>query len=234
VRVFDEKIVTQLIGRPEFDVPVTEESRRRRELYATEAARKQMAQEFRGDADAFLKSCELQVELFVPKSDTELLRCFELVQRTNQLNISGRRYTEEEFRKLAAGADWIVVAISCTDRFGSYGLVGCYTARVAAGGALLEDFVLSCRVASKRVEQAVFAQLATGLARLGNAKLFANFQPTERNGLMQEVLKTIGFTEAQPPAPGSLALPVKQPIPGADVVAVLRCDVDFARLAAKP
>jgi len=233
VRVYDESVVSQLTGLPEFDVPVTEESRRRREMYATEAARKQVAQAFSGDADAFLKSCELQVELFAPKSDTELLRCFELVQRTNQLNISGRRYTEEEFRKLAVAPDWVVVAISCADRFGSYGLVGCCTARAVEGGALLEDFVLSCRVASKRVEQAVFARLTGELARLGGTKLFANFQPTARNGLMHAVLKAIGFTEVQPPVPGSLALPVQQPIPGSDIVAVRRCEVDFSRLARK-
>jgi FkbH-like protein len=231
VRVFAQDVVSRLPGLPEFDVPVTEESRRRREMYATEAARKQVAHEFGDDADAFLRSCELQVELFAPNTDAEQLRCFELLQRTNQLNISGRRYSEDEFRRLTAAPHWIVVAISCADRFGGYGLVGCFTARAAAGGALLEDFVLSCRVASKRVEQATFARLAAELDRLGHARLFANFQSTKRNGLMHETLTAIGFVASPQPSPGTLVLATRHPVPAANIVTVRRCEVQFSRLA---
>jgi len=81
VRVFPESGLLALLERPEFDLPVSEESRQRRLSYLAEGRRKAI------DYAEFLKSCEMAAHLFRPVTDASVQRCLELIQRSNQLNL---------------------------------------------------------------------------------------------------------------------------------------------------
>lgn len=194
VRAYAETDVATLLDRAEFDVPVTDASRLRRRSYVAEARRRTESTRFIDDPDDFLAQCRLVATIFRPRLERDKTRCLELLHRSNQLNLATRRYTEDEFLALLADPRMSVFALRCRDRYGDYGLVGVVAVRRDDDAPMLLDFVMSCRVAHKRVEHAVVGWLqehfAAGDSR---ARIRAVFHATPRNGKLWEVLLEIGF-----------------------------------------
>lgn len=85
-------------------------------------------------------------------------RCFELVNRTNQLTLTGRRYAQTAFEELLAACE--TRAVRVRDKYGDYGIVGF----VAWNASRIVELVFSCRVACKGVERRVLGSLPGGLA----------------------------------------------------------------------
>ena len=129
---------------------------RRREMYREEMARRGAAKAF-GDPTAFLAESGLRQEL-LPVEGDRVGRCLELVNRTNQLTITGRRYDARAFADLLSTAE--TRAVRAWDRYGDYGIVGF----VAWDSARLVELVFSCRVAGKGIERKVLETLPQGLA----------------------------------------------------------------------
>jgi FkbH-like protein len=225
VRTYDAARAGELSRLPEFEGAITAESKRRRLSYLTETRRQQEARIFTGNPDEFLRHCELQIEIFPPRTDSEIDRCLELLQRTNQLNLSTRRYAREEFCSLLRKREVLALAIRARDKFGDYGVIGVATLVLQEEASLL-DFVLSCRVAKKRVENAWFAWLLQNLQRWGYLNLAATFQPTDRNAALLEGLEQIGFARtAQESRQIQLSRSCLEPVPFADVVTVRQRDL---------
>lgn len=189
-RTYDATEINALLTKPEFDVPATEESRNRRAMYRAEEQRNtRMAAEHTDIAD-FIRRCNLRMHLFTPEAEEEKLRCYELIVRTNQLNMSGRKYTPEEFEEVLARPDHRTFAFSCADDFGEYGIVGFGQYRMEGKALVFTEFAMSCRVAGKFVESALFAHLLHS----ENCKrgTFA-VQKTRKNILLRNTLEQIGF-----------------------------------------
>jgi FkbH-like protein len=124
VTVLDEHAVTGLLERPQFDVPITPESRSRRALYAVEAQRVLAAGEAGSDYDTFLRSCALTLTV-EPLTLAEAERVYELSQRTNQLNVAATRYSREDVSAMIGACNGLQGwTMRCQDRFGDYGLIG--------------------------------------------------------------------------------------------------------------
>jgi len=194
VRVFSDEDVNRLLDLPEFDVPVTEMSKRRRLSYREQEQRSVMQASFGGDYVEFLRSCEMKMRVFTPQDDSAIKRCLELIQRSNQLNLSGRRHSAEEFGELLAAPGVLAAAIACVDRFGDYGIVGFATVDERPETPVVLDFVLSCRVAQKRVEHTFFAWLARREAARGARTLRAELTKTPRNAPLIKVFDDLPFT----------------------------------------
>ena len=129
----------------------------RRKMYREEMARRGAAKAFDGDAAAFLAQSDLRVDLESVEGERKT-RCFELINRTNQLTVTGRRYAAEAFASLVAAND--VRAVHVRDKYGDYGIVGF----VAWNDVRVVELVFSCRVACKGVERRVLEMLPKGLA----------------------------------------------------------------------
>jgi FkbH-like protein len=198
VRIYSEQALESLLDRPEFDVPVTSASRQRRLSYLTEVHRETAREVFAGDYLDFLRSCAIKLRIFRPSTAAEILRCLELIERTNQLNLSGRRYDPEAFDRLLRAPGHLCLALECEDRFGSYGIVGFASVVEDGEQPKLVDFVMSCRVAQKRVEHCVIGWLARRASERGHGKLLADLQPTSRNKPLLKVFDDMHFaTEAE-------------------------------------
>lgn len=204
VRVYKEDSLSELLSLPEFQVPITSASRLRRQSYLADVRRTRIQESFGDDYGAFLRSCEIKLRLFVPRSDPEVLRCVELIQRSNQLNLSGKRYTIEEFRGFLASPTQLCIAMECSDKFGNYGIIG--FAKVDESGAdpVATDFVMSCRVAQKFVERTFYAWLGAHEKKAGRTKLLARFVRTKRNQLLVEVFQQLPFQTVSELSDGSL------------------------------
>lgn len=229
IQLFSDQAVTTLLKRPEFDVPVTEESRQRRGFYRAEAQRKQQAMQYGDRYETFLKTCEMEATLFRPTQHDHVERCVELLLRSNQLNLSTYRYTREEFSRLLQRPDVVCVGTSCRDRFGDYGIVGFAAFVMSKDGVVLKDFVLSCRVAQKKVENGWF-NWAIGAARTwGYDKIRAPYVRTSRNGVLLNALLGAGFVETMKNDAGSLLeLDCNATPPAADIVSIVAGDLDLA------
>lgn len=191
VRTYDETQTGALLTLPEFDVPATAESAARREMYRAEERRSALMAAEKTDITDFLRRCNLRISVFEPVTDEEKLRCYELVVRTNQLNMSGVKYTPDEFAAVLAREGHRNFAFSCADDFGSYGIVGFGQYRVEGGKLIFTEFAMSCRVAGKFVESALFAHLLERESCEGG--VFA-VQKTKKNILLRNSLEKIGFT----------------------------------------
>ena len=190
VRVYDAAEAGALLSRPEFDVPVTAESRTRRSMYRSEEKRNALMASGTADFVEFLKKCNLKMRVFTPETEDELLRCYELLIRTNQLNMAGKKYTRQEFEEILRRPGHRNYAFSCGDDFGEYGIVGFAQYRVEADSLVFAEFALSCRVAGKFVESAFFAHcLEKEQAKRGDFTVIK----TKKNGLLRRTLEQIGF-----------------------------------------
>lgn len=217
VTVFADTDMAALLDHPGFDVPVTAESGRRRQMYQTEEKRVAARQDSPLDYAAFLRSCgiALTVSRLGARSAP---RMYELSQRTNQLNFSGLRYSQVEIDSLMAQRPQDAFVLACTDRFGDYGAIGfCVLSERAPQ---VESFFMSCRVQRKRVENAFFQLLAGELAARGAERFEVCYRPTAKNGASAQMLADLGF-EFEPVGEGGEGLyvrPLATPFEDADVV----------------
>lgn len=190
VRTYDAAEIDGLLSRPEFDVPVTAESKNRREMYRAEEKRNTLMQTEQADIADFIRRCNLKMDIFEPRTEEEILRCYELVVRTNQLNMSGIKYTAGEYETVLARPGHKNFAFSCADDFGAYGIVGFGQYRVEGDTLVFTEFAMSCRVAGKFVESALFAHLLKS-ENCTNGKF--DVIKTKKNILLRKTLESIGF-----------------------------------------
>ncbi|MBQ7922616.1 MAG: HAD-IIIC family phosphatase [Clostridia bacterium] len=190
VRVYDVTEIASLLPRPEFDVPVTAESKNRRAMYRAEEKRNSLMKAGQTDIVEFLKKCNLRIHLFEPITEEEKLRCYELIVRTNQLNMTGRKHTAEEFANVLNRPEHRNFTFSCADDFGEYGIVGFGQYRVENKTLMFTEFAMSCRVAGKFVESALFAEL---LRRESCTDGHFDVVKTKKNVLLRQTLEEIGF-----------------------------------------
>lgn len=191
VEVLDDTMVAGLAGHPRLRGSTSAEARVRRQMYRHAMIRTAAAQEFGDDYLAFLRSCKIRLEIRPPQPD-DFTRISELVQRTNQLNFSGRKYQAPEVASLLEDSALEKWVLACSDKYGSYGIVGFCIAQRYPDDVRVIDLMLSCRVQGKFIEQALFHYLVNQSIR-PVARLEVNFKKTPRNAPAQAVLKKLGF-----------------------------------------
>lgn len=193
VRVFGVDVLAGLLDRPELAVPVTDAARGRRQQYRTRIEREEASQSFDGDYLEFLRSCRLELRVVEPREPAQIERCLELVQRSNQLNLSKRAYTREEFDELLHTPGIAALALEAEDRFGKYGLIGFVAVDERGDTPFVRDYVLSCRVAQKHVEHAFFGWLAARERGRGASRLRAELVRSKQNGPLERVFEDLPF-----------------------------------------
>jgi FkbH-like protein len=194
VRVVDTRDVRGIPARPECQVPVTDESRLRRSMYRQQEQRTVLQQAHNGDYIGFLKESGIQVE-WARLQESNLPRVYELTQRTNQMNFSGNRYSVDELQRIAGDEALDTYVLRCSDRFGSYGIVG--FALLHLQQLRLMDLMFSCRVQGKRVEHGFLAWLLGRHIVGQNRDFLANLRKTPRNAPSAAVFGEMGFEEIE-------------------------------------
>ena len=192
VRVYKDDEVEKMLGYPEFDVPITEASKSRRLSYMQEASRKKVMASYADDYDSFLKSLDMVISL-EDLNETNSMRCYELLARSNQLNLSTNRYSEVEYKKLLDDNSVVCKAIRCADKFGDYGVVSFISIHINGNKATIKDFVISCRVAKKKVEQSIIIALKPLFIQRGITCLNAKLIKTKKNGPLAAVFDELPF-----------------------------------------
>jgi FkbH-like protein len=163
-----------------FDAPVlSREDAERTELYAAERARESLKVEV-GSIDDWLAG--LKTEVRVNALDrVNLPRTVQLLNKTNQMNLRTRRTTELELAAWAAEPDHELWTITVSDRFGDAGLTGVVSLAYSDGVAQVVDFVLSCRVMGRRVEECLLHVAVASARRRKAQRIEAHYLETPKN-----------------------------------------------------
>lgn len=194
VTCIDARDIGTLADNPRLVGSTTAEAKRRRLMYREAMHRDEEEQKFSGNFFEFLRSCEMRLSI-KKYNQAHFARVAELVQRTNQLNFSGHKYKREEVDPILSDPKLEKWVLECSDKFGSYGVVGFGLASRAGDQVGVQDFMLSCRVQGRFVEQAFFnALVANDPAKRW---LSVNFHATSKNTPAQQVLAAIGFEAAE-------------------------------------
>ncbi len=178
------------------------EDQQRTEMYAAQKQRAGAEQNFQSKED-FFRFLEQEAEL-EPVSDLTLARVAQLTQKTNQFNLTTRRYTETQIAEMAKQKDWHIFSIKVRDRFGDHGLVGVAIAHDQGEQCEVDTFLLSCRVIGRTIESALLAHLAESAAQRGCQRLAGWFLPTRKNAPARDFYQQHGFACQETVATGSL------------------------------
>jgi FkbH-like protein len=149
--------------------------------------------------EEFLSQLEAVAAFMVNPSPSEA-RVLELVNKTNQFNLNGERYSEAEWQQVRAASGGAVVAVSYRDKFGPLGTIAVLAGTKAGGDFLARAWVMSCRAFSRRIEHRT---LEFVFDRFGVERVAFDFRPTAKNGPLREFAAR--FLGAEPDGPFTLS-----------------------------
>jgi FkbH-like protein len=163
-----------------FDAPfVTVEDRDRSAMYAAERGRR-TGRASVGDLQTWWQALDITVTA-EPLNEVNLVRAAQLFNKTNQMNLSTRRLASTELMAWAAAPDHSVLTFRVADRFGDSGLTAVIGLAYEGTRARLVDFLLSCRVLGRNIEETLLHVAVVHAHARGAADLVAEFHPTPRN-----------------------------------------------------
>jgi FkbH-like protein len=170
---------------------VTNESHDRNRMY-TENARREEALREAGDYQQFLRG--LQMVMVVGALEEARERVIELIHKTNQFNLTTRRYNWAELS--AAARNGFGSFYRLTDKFGDNGIISVVAvARDGADDARIDLWLMSCRVLGRKVEETILADVVARARSLGARRLVGEYSATAKNDLVRELYPRLGFTE---------------------------------------
>lgn len=177
-----------------FSLSATSEDGRKTEMYRQETQRKQQAAQF-DSMDEYLASLGLRLAVLWDK-EIPAARAAQLSQKTNQFNLTTRRYTEADIQRMLADSAYTLAAFAVSDRYGDYGIAGLAIVRrdrASIGVAEIDTLLMSCRVIARNVEYAFFDELVRALERLGIQTLKAEYLATPKNAQVAGFYDQLGF-----------------------------------------
>ena len=177
-----------------FDTLITsQEDELRAQLYQGEEKRKAERKQYK-DLDSYLASLKLVVTIH-PVAIGEIARVAQLTQKTNQFNLTTRRYSDHDIEKFHTSVKDGVYTLTVSDRFGALGLVGVFIVKRQGEMGVVDSFLMSCRALGRRLEIAfVLECMGRVVADWGICSWEAEYLPTAKNSQVAELWSTFGFT----------------------------------------
>ncbi|MFW9797688.1 MAG: HAD-IIIC family phosphatase [Candidatus Thorarchaeota archaeon] len=175
-----------------FDVlSLTKEDMARGEMYVGKRKRAELEQSAESIED-FLRTLDLKVKI-QPVNDFDTPRVVQLIGKTNQFNLTTRRYTEADVRQFRDDQNVIVYSMAVTDKFGDEGVVGVAIVKMKDDDWWIDLLLMSCRVIGRSVETALLARVVAD-ARAAKAKrIIGEYIPTKKNPPAADLYEKHGF-----------------------------------------
>ena len=186
------QIITEM---KEFDVlKITEEDAKRSEMYLGQKKRKELENKV-GDFKEFLK--QMNIEVNIEKANSfSIPRISQLTLKTNQFNLTTRRYQEEEISKFSLSNNKIVECVHVRDKFGDNGITGTYIIEKENNMEwIIDTFLLSCRIIGRGIEEIMMEQIIEKARLAGIKKIKGEFIPTAKNKPAEKFFSKCGFKE---------------------------------------
>jgi FkbH-like protein len=171
----------------------SDEDRQRADFYRDNARRLKL-QAQTTDLDAYLASLEMVIT-FRPFDATGRSRIAQLINKSNQFNLTTRRYTETELAELEQDPDCFTLQVRLIDTFGDNGMISTIICRRDGDDWEIDTWLMSCRVLGRGVEDMVLRELLQHARARGIGRLIGVYRPTERNAMVQDHYGKLGFVQ---------------------------------------
>jgi FkbH-like protein len=181
---------------------LTEEDHARGKMYRAEAERAELLEAVGGaepgsagtDMEGYLRSLRMELTI-APVDEMSLVRATQLLNKTNQFNLTTVRHCEAEVRTMMREPGVIALQARLRDRFGDNGIIAVMILRVQGGAATVEEWVMSCRVLGRRVEEACLQSMVDACRARGVKRLTGIYRPTAKNAMVGGLYPRLGFGE---------------------------------------
>jgi FkbH-like protein len=179
---------------------VTDDDRERNRQYRSNRLRDD-ARVAATDMPSYLKGLEMRL-LWRPFDAVGLPRIVQLINKTNQFNLTTRRYSEKQVSDVMADPKVLGLQIRLVDKFGDNGIVAIVIGRLNDGALEIDTWLMSCRVLGRQVEAATLNLVAELARRRGATRLIGEYRPTAKNGIVRDHYRKLGFAEIPSEADG--------------------------------
>ena len=166
---------------------ISPEDRIRLESIRAVGALREAVSHDRGTVDDFLRSANAEIEFNFAKQPRDS-RAFELVNKTNQFNLNGKRLTEAAWQDTLSNPSSFLLTVNYEDKYGPLGRIAVLLGRIEEKSVSVDSWVMSCRAFSRRIEHQCLKQLCE---RFAAAEIVLDYQATPRNGPLQEFLAAV-------------------------------------------
>jgi FkbH-like protein len=172
---------------------ITEEDIKRGQMYSQQRIRTQL-EKTASNLDDFLS--QLGIRIKIKKADQfSIPRISQLILKTNQFNLTTRRYQEEDIKKFAQDKNMLIGCAQVEDKFGDNGITGAFIVRKDNNSSEwdIDTFLLSCRILGRGVEDAIMSFILNEAKKEGVAKIKGQYIPTKKNKPCEDFLYNYGF-----------------------------------------
>jgi FkbH-like protein len=170
---------------------ITDEDKKRGNMYVQQRNRTESQKNFT-DLGGFLRNLNMTVT--IEKSNKfNIPRIAQLSQKTNQFNMTTKRYLEEDIKNFSRDKKFLVFSVKVEDKFGDNGISGAAIVKKGKETWAIDTFLLSCRIIGRKVEETLLAYIAREAKKSGANMLIAEFIPTKKNSVAKDFYKNSGF-----------------------------------------
>ena len=148
-----------------------------------------------GDHNDYLLSLGMTLSI-APFDSAGRKRISQLISKSNQFNLTTRRYSEAEIASMQSNADVFAIQARLEDIFGDNGMISAVICRQAGPSWEVDTWIMSCRVLGRRVEEALLQYLVQQARLRGISEIIGRYIPTARNGLVRDHYAGLGFIQA--------------------------------------
>ena len=170
---------------------ISSDSKDKTKQYRQRADAEELKLQF-GTQEDYLASLELKVEL-TRNAQASVGRISELSQKSNQFNLTTRRYSVAEIEQMMEGDTRAVYSLEVSDKFGNAGLTGVVVMRYEDMAVTVENFFMSCRVIGRGVEMSIWARIIADALKRGCTQLSAEFIPSSKNAQVADFYDRLGM-----------------------------------------
>jgi FkbH-like protein len=177
------------------------EDQKRTEMYQVDAERRQERASY-ATVEDFLNSLEMQITV-EPWDEFHLPRIAQLIQRSNQFNLTTRRLSEAQCEAMMRdGTGFLTLFAKLTDRLGDHGLISVVTCEASGTDLAIRDWLMSCRVLARTVEQYLMVYVFDCAKRLGLNRVTGEYLATPKNAMVRDFFVQFGFQKISEEANG--------------------------------
>lgn len=180
---------------------LSEDDRRRTAMYQENAKRVREEAAFENYED-YLKALQMKAEI-KPFAPVYMARIAQLTNKSNQFNLTTRRYSQPEIEAVAADPDYITLYGKLEDKFGDNGVISVVIGHREGQALHLDLWIMSCRVLKRDMEYAMMDRLAETCLEAGITEIRGYYYPTAKNAMVKEFYSLQGFDKIEEDAQGN-------------------------------
>lgn len=191
-----ENYIKEIDGNGYFEVTrFSGDDRKRADMYRENEARKQEAAKY-DDYQAYLKALKMQA-VIAPFSSAQTARIVQLANKSNQFNLTTKRYTQREIEEIMDNPQYITLYGRLRDKFGDNGIVALVIGKIKDAVCHIELWLMSCRVLKRDMEKAMLDEVVKECCGRKIREIRGYYYPTQKNQMVRDFYGACGFTKCK-------------------------------------